>query len=423
MPSDTSADPIDQQVHLLIESLDAVRDVDDATLRERLVQLERVVNMAQGAQAELMCEIGVRAATADREDSLVRDRHLQPRESRVPFVADEISLTLAITKVAASHRFAQAMAASDHSPLMAAWTRGDIDARKVHVICEELAGCPLEVRESLAEAAASYAQGHTGSELRRWLKRRVIKSEPAAAEVRRQNAMAGRGVTVNPLPNGMSELIALLPSVQARQLYDTVNAIAHAADSDDQRVMDQRRADALVDLVTGRAEPPQVSVQLVVTANTLLGTADDPGHVAGVGPITPFEARSLTDSSTVDRDVVFRRLLVDPVNGRLLDVSEKQYRPSAQLDRAIRARDQVCRFPGCSRPATTRRSGTDLDHTIPWPQGETTASNLAVLCRHHHRLKHSPGWSVELTSDGVMRWTTPTGKTFVTEAWVYADTG
>jgi hypothetical protein len=187
--------------------------------------------------------------------------------------------------------------------------------------------------------------------------------------------------------------------------------------------MDQRRADALVDLVTGRAEPPQVNVQVVVPADTLLGIGNEPGSVAGVGPITPTQARHLVDTGAGFSDVLFRRLLIDPTNGLLVDVSEKQYRPSNALDRAVRARDQVCRFPGCCRPAATKRAGTDLDHTIPWPRGETTASNLAVLCRHHHRLKHSPGWSVTLAADGVMRWTTPSGKSFVTEAWVYADTG
>ncbi|MFL6180846.1 MAG: HNH endonuclease signature motif containing protein, partial [Actinomycetes bacterium] len=133
--------------------------------------------------------------------------------------------------------------------------------------------------------------------------------------------------------------------------------------------------------------------------------------------ITAHQARRLT----LDRDIT--RLLTDPINGQLLGISERQYRPSSQLERLVRTRDWVCRFPGCSRPATTKHSGTDLDHTVPWPEGETAASNLAVLCRHHHRLKHSPGWSVSLASDGAMSWTTPTGKTFVTQARVHADTG
>jgi hypothetical protein len=115
-------------------------------------------------------------------------------------------------------------------------------------------------------------------------------------------------------------------------------------------------------------------------------------------------------------------MLADPDSGYLVNVAERQDRPSAALDRVVRARDRVCRFPGCSRPAT-RGQGTDLDHTIPWPRGETTASNLAVLCRHHHLLKHSPGWSTKLHADGVMEWVSPSGKTYRTEPWIYTDTG
>ena len=98
--------------------------------------------------------------------------------------------------------------------------------------------------------------------------------------------------------------------------------------------------------------------------------------------------------------VTVRRLLTDPATGTLTDpadgaeVAENRYRPSAALDRAVRARDVTCRFPGCRRAATS--PGTDLDHTVPWPAGPTTATNLAVLCRRHHRLKHTAGWSVDL---------------------------
>jgi hypothetical protein len=406
MSSTPSAEAIDEHVQALIESLDALVDIDDMALRDRLVQLERVVNMTQQAQAHVMCEMSRRAGPSEYE-----------------FVADEIAITLSTTKPVASHRLALAFGAQNHPLVMKGWSSGAIDARKVGVICDGLADASPLAIEALAGGAVDYAGSHTPPELRRWLSRRVIAVDPEAAECQRQRALADRKVSVTPLGNGLSEFMALLPSVQARQIYDTVNAIAHASDSDDHRLMDQRRADALVDLVTGRAEPPQVNVQVVVPAGTLLGNGKEPGSVAGVGPITPTQARELVDTGTGLSDVFFRRLLVDPTNGRLVDISEKQYRPSNALDRAVRARDQVCRFPGCCRPASTKGSGTDLDHTIPWPRGETRASNLAVLCRHHHRLKHLPGWSVTLAPDGVMRWITPSGKSFVTEAWVYADTG
>ncbi|MGZ5393916.1 MAG: HNH endonuclease signature motif containing protein [Mycobacterium sp.] len=62
---------------------------------------------------------------------------------------------------------------------------------------------------------------------------------------------------------------------------------------------------------------------------------------------------------------------------------EPGYRPSAKLDRFVRARDLTCRFPGCTMPAEF----CDIDHVIPYPLGATHPSNLACLCRKHHHLK------------------------------------
>ncbi|MFC5381680.1 HNH endonuclease signature motif containing protein, partial [Aquipuribacter nitratireducens] len=86
------------------------------------------------------------------------------------------------------------------------------------------------------------------------------------------------------------------------------------------------------------------------------------------------------------------------------------YRPSAALERAIRARDLTCRFPGCR--ARARRC--DVDHTIPYPQGPTCACNLASVCRFHHRLKHRAGWHLTQLGNGALRWRSPTGHTYTT---------
>ncbi len=416
-------------------SLRPVRQLGDAALRDRLVELERVVNSAQAAQAQVMVEMARRAHVADAIDEADRAagaHYLVPPEpggTREEFVIDEIAVRLHCTRVAAAHRFGTALAATDHPPLQAAWAEGRIDARKVQLIHDGLREVSEPAVGVLAGQAAEYASTRTGPEVRRWLCRRVIAADPGMAEIRRARAVGARRVTVIPLPDGVSELSALLPSVQARQVYDTVNALALAAASDDVRTMDQRRADALFDLLCGRAEPPQVRIGVTVPADVLLGRSAEPGEVAGVGAVTSSEARrlvglapeALPDGDATLGDITFRRLLVDPETGVLRDIAERQYRPSATLDRAVRARDGVCRFPGCSRSAHTARSGTDLDHTIPWPQGETAAANLAVLCRRHHRLKHSPDWNAELDPDGVMRWTTPTGATVVTYPWAYAE--
>ncbi len=414
------ATTIGDQVADLLSDVSPMAQWSDSDLAELVGQLERVNNAAQAIQADVMSEVARRAGRADRREEERRGRPLMPHESRSEYVADEIAVMLATTKVDAARRYGLALSASDHPAVLVRWRGGALSARKVQVICDGLIDVSNPAAAALAEQASSYAETHTAPELRRWLARRVIAADPGMAEIRRARAVADRRVTVTPLPDGVSELYALLPSVLARQVYDSVNTLAQAAGHDDIRTMDQRRADALIDLVVGRAEPPQVTIQVVVPADTLIGESAEPADVAGVGPVTSAEALGLADGT--DRDITFRRMLADPDTGYLVDIAERQYRPSAALDRAVRARDRVCRFPGCSRPAT-RRQGTDLDHTTPWPRGQTTASNLAVLCRHHHLLKHSPGWTAQLHPDGVMEWTSPSGKTFRTEPWVYADTG
>jgi hypothetical protein len=88
------------------------------------------------------------------------------------------------------------------------------------------------------------------------------------------------------------------------------------------------------------------------------------------------------------------------------------YRPTAALDRFVRARDRRCRFPGCRRRVP--KTG-ELDHNTPWPDGETSAANLAGYCTTDHRGKHqAPGWRHDLAPDGTLTVTTPTGLTAVT---------
>jgi hypothetical protein len=94
---------------------------------------------------------------------------------------------------------------------------------------------------------------------------------------------------------------------------------------------------------------------------------------------------------------------------------EPRYTPSKGLADFVRCRDLTCRFPGCSQPATE----TDIDHTIAWPLGPTCASNLKCLCRRHHLLKTfwggPNGWRDRQLPDGTIIWTSPRGRTYVTE--------
>ena len=97
----------------------------------------------------------------------------------------------------------------------------------------------------------------------------------------------------------------------------------------------------------------------------------------------------------------------------MLDVGRTRYRPPAALADLVRARDRACTHPGCEIPA--RRC--DIDHLRPWARGGTTSlDNLTVLCETHHRLKHTPGWSLSRADDGSLVWRTPSGARYRREA-------
>ena len=111
-------------------------------------------------------------------------------------------------------------------------------------------------------------------------------------------------------------------------------------------------------------------------------------------------------------DLIARGAKVRFVGG-LEDVAGVEgYRPSAALDRFVRARDLTCRMPGCDRPAVHG----DIDHTRPYPYGPTHPSNMKCYCRFHHLLKTFwPGWTDRQEPDGSVHITTPTGRTYTTK--------
>jgi hypothetical protein len=83
--------------------------------------------------------------------------------------------------------------------------------------------------------------------------------------------------------------------------------------------------------------------------------------------------------------------LVEDDQGEPLSVGRKTRIVPAAIKRALWARDRGCRFPGCDR-----RRFVDAHHIKHWAAGgETSLSNLMLLCTRHHRLVHEGGFRIE----------------------------
>jgi 5-methylcytosine-specific restriction endonuclease McrA len=130
-----------------------------------------------------------------------------------------------------------------------------------------------------------------------------------------------------------------------------------------------------------------------------------------VNPEAP--GQSVLESGTNVSAETSRRLACDATrvvmrhdeDGRILEVGARTRTIPPALRRALHHRDHGCRFPGCG---VQFGQGHHIRH---WAQGgPTTLSNLAMLCRRHHRAVHEEGYHVERQPGGELRFRRPDGR-------------
>jgi hypothetical protein len=350
--------------------------------------------------------------------------------------------------------------------LHTAMAAGRLDAYRATVVAEELEEAPAEVAASVVAAVAGWFDTDDGPALRRRCRRVLGRVSPDLVRQRARRARSDSRLERWASEPGVDCWHGTFPSEEAARAWAAIDALAHRYVADGVcAAIDRARAKALTDLVQGNATI-QTMLTLVVPHHATDDTAtrhDADGPAAGSAarhpddPAAGSAARGAGDSATrgagdvpgpvgalvevagaragepllaergwleqavaattgPGRDRAGRAQVVaaHPRTGALVDpdgdLSSTSYRPPAALAALVRARDGRCRFPGC--PVAARFC--DLDHVRPWPAGPTAASNLASLCRRHHRVKQRPGWRLELDTDAVATWTDPTGRTRTT---------
>ncbi|MDP5226410.1 MULTISPECIES: HNH endonuclease signature motif containing protein [Arthrobacter] len=361
-------------------------------------------------------------------------------------VAAEIATATRASDRSVQHQMGAAVELVERFPAtLQAFTEGRISAGHVRVIRD--AGTVIEdpaARARYEHAVLAVAETQAPGRVRRIAVREAEKAQPEPLAVRHDRACEQRRVWLNPLPDGMAELGAVLPATLAHGVFGRLTSLAKVreetgsgADTAESRTRDQLRADLLADLLlhgapSGHDTPDGLlagitaRVEVTVPVLTLIGDeTHEPvaAELNGRHPIDPDTVRLLAGGVSA-----WDRVLTDPISGAVLAVD--RYRPSEDLKRLLHARDSRCRFPGCNLPANE----LDLDHTQDAAHGgPTTLGNLAGLCRRHHVLKHQSRWTVTQAGPagshvpgpqsrtgpgsssgagkGVLEWTSPAGRT------------
>ena len=117
---------------------------------------------------------------------------------------------------------------------------------------------------------------------------------------------------------------------------------------------------------TALGKPPVATVQLIVTLSILLGLDHGVGQIPGWGCVSRQQAQDLA----LQLGSIWKRVVTDPLTARAIEATAGTY-------------------------------------TVP------------AVHRGHHNLKTSGFWDSDQLPEGVLRWTTATGRTFTTYPYVY----
>ena len=345
---------------------------------------------------------------------------------------EDVSTALRLSPNGAQVKIDIARALTNHLPnTCSALAVGEISSAHANVIARETVsalnrGLPESVIFEIENRAIAYAEFHTPSQVGNLVRKVIAQRSPEEFEDAVLSAQEERRVSCFDEPNGMSTIIALLPAHEAKVVMNALEAhilrIAERTgdglgqEGSNNLSKDMLRADALaaiastylastLDEVTPHRRP--LTVNVTIDLPTLLGLAENPGELAGYGPIPASVAREIA------ADARWKRFVTEPLTGNLLDFGREHYEPPQALKDFLIARDRTCRFPGCRRSAIL----SDLDHAESWRNGgETSRDNLGALCRRHHKMKTHHGWELESFPDGSCIWRSPFGKEFFTPA-------
>ncbi len=339
---------------------------------------------------------------------------------------EDVATALRLAPQTAQNRIDIARTLVGHLPhVCSALATGEISAAHATTIAREVAdiidkNVPIATIRKIEEVAITHAEFHTPSQVTNKVRSTIAKLAPEEFHAEVERACEDRRVEIYPEKYGMATVVAMLPAADAQTVMLAIDKLARislgaeiADGSSDQRSrLEQLRADALTQLAASYLATSHdvalnhrrpVTVNVTLDLDTLLGINENPGILSGYGSIPASVARELA------ADGKWRRFITDPITGNLLDYGRRTYEPPQALADFLSARDRTCRFPGCRQPSRT----ADIDHAIPWESGgETSAANMGLLCRRHHRMKTSGEWRLDSFPDGSCRWTSPSGKIF-----------
>lgn len=224
-----------------------------------------------------------------------------------------------------------------------------------------------------------------------------------------------------PVITSAASRLSFAPSAGGEGTGSALGQELHGPTAREGRIVTGAGADA-VDVITEEWAGDAVTSQ----SPTTFGPGGQHSWISGCDiPGVGFIPSDVVAAITSHLETKVSRALIDARTGVLVETSNPRYTVTDSMRDFVASRDETCRMYGCNRrvqPGCTE-ANADLDHATPWPAGPSCPTNLSGLCRHHHRLKHTPAWTHTLHPDGRTEWVSPGGFSASTfpALWVHTE--
>ncbi|WP_431030748.1 DUF222 domain-containing protein [Plantibacter sp. RU18] len=170
------------------------------------------------------------------------------------------------------------------------------------------------------------------------------------------------------------------------------------AELPDTRTMEQRRADALVDIfrhTSGCAGAAQELAPVSIVVRMTLDDLTTPDSLTSTGSATIDGIDEPITASAARRMAADARIIPEVLGGasQVLDlgVGTRLFTKAQKL--ALAERDGGCAWTGCNHPP----SFTEAHHLQWWSRGgRTDLGNGILLCSFHHHRIHNDRWEIEV---------------------------
>lgn len=273
-------------------------------------------------------------------------------------------------------------------------------ARTASALEESLTAAPFDEHRLLA-AAREMSVGRL-----RYLARHVRHAaDPDGVAAEEAFAIEDRWLEISACEDGTVQIGGHLDAAGGAAVRTVLEPLARPAGKDDDRRLERRNADALVEWAThtldigelpGRAGQPRRAkqrphLQVTTSLETLRGLAASPAAEMEFSlPISSKTVQRLACDSTITRVVLGSESVV-------IDVGRARRVVAGPTRRALDARDAHCQWRDCDRPP----SWSAAHHVVHWTRGgRTDLSNMILLCHRHHTMAHEGGWQLVHTDDG-----------------------